>query len=177
MEDRITPLLPREIMELIAEYLPIKERFTLAVNLRLIYIRDKCIPWLQYATMDHASRKGQVDLLTWWKNSSLECKWSFDAMHWASWGGHVSVLEWWKNSELECKWSHVAMDWASFMGHISVLEWWKNSGLKCKWSRFAMDWACNTQVVEWWKNNEAELSRNENLYYPRSDPYIGLLNT
>jgi hypothetical protein len=51
--------------------------------------------------MDWASQYGHVEVLEWWKNSGLECKWSDAAMDGAS--RDVEVLEWWKNSGLEWK--------------------------------------------------------------------------
>ena len=174
MEDRRTPLLPIELVELIVLCLPLEQRFYVAVHLRLLSVRNACIPLLPYASMDCASYKGQVDLLTWWKNSSLECKWSSFAINWASERGHVHVLEWWKNSGLQCRWTEQAMDWALHEGRVHVLEWWKNSGLECKYqASHVMNIASSqghVEVLEWWKNSgfECQWSGWKNIIRNRS---------
>jgi len=40
----------------------------------------------------------------------------------------VNILEWWKNSGLEIKYTYYAMHRASFCGYIEILEWWRISG-------------------------------------------------
>src|ERR1051326_2035265 len=82
--------------------------------------------------MDGASGESHVEMLQWWKDSSLELRWSHLAMDWSSRNGHVEVLQWWKDSSLELKWSGFAMDRASEEGHVEILQWWKESGLLAK---------------------------------------------
>ncbi|KAI8920307.1 hypothetical protein DFJ77DRAFT_507695 [Powellomyces hirtus] len=71
-----------------------------------------------------ASKKGQIELLEWWKESGLELEYSRGAMDDANWGGKVAVtaLEWWKASGLELKYTDKGASWG---GQVTALKWWK----------------------------------------------------
>src|SRR5690349_19355389 len=96
--------------------------FKIAVAFRRTFVRDACIPSITQCSMDQASRKGRVDVLQWWKESGLECEWTYKSMDRASQNGHVDVLQWWKESGLECEWTYKSMDRASQNGHVEVLQ-------------------------------------------------------
>ena len=73
--------------------------FRLAVQFRLTWVRDQCIPLLQNCTMDYALRNGHLDVLNWWKENEIQERvWTVSAMISASGNGHVDVLDWWKDS-------------------------------------------------------------------------------
>ncbi|KAJ3294586.1 hypothetical protein HK104_003481 [Borealophlyctis nickersoniae] len=61
---------PVEILEDIFSRLPPIQCFRLAVRFRFLKLRDKMIPKIRAASMNNASRKGQIALLDWWKKDS-----------------------------------------------------------------------------------------------------------
>ncbi|KAJ3040159.1 hypothetical protein HDV00_011379 [Rhizophlyctis rosea] len=120
-------------------YSPIETSFPIGVILSVLYdfhsLRDYTIPLLPFASLDHASRKGQTELLDWWaakrEKGILDPHWSCEALDFASREGHVEVLKWWKNSFLRpLEYEHRAFVMALENGHMPVLEWRKFSGLK-----------------------------------------------
>ncbi|KAJ3021656.1 UNVERIFIED_CONTAM: hypothetical protein HDU68_009519 [Siphonaria sp. JEL0065] len=84
----------------------------------------RVLPQFEFASIDHASRKGQIELLEWWKTSGLRLRYSYRALLWASLNGHVEVLEWWMSSGLEVQWNeHVHSSLAAKFPK-EVQEWW-----------------------------------------------------
>jgi hypothetical protein len=119
------------------------KKFNLNIAYHYDYIKQVC-------------KRGNVDILEWWKNSGLKLEYDESTLDLASYGGQVKVLEWWKNSGLELKYTENALYWASRNGHAEVLEWWKNSGLELKYNICALNWASrwgHINVLEWWKNS------------------------
>ena len=151
---------PCEIIDLIIESITdTKHRYQAAVALRRLGIRDKLIPKIRFASMDFASKKGQIDLLEWWKSSGPGTYYTENAMHDASRNGHVDVLRWWKASGLELKIVD-GMESASENGHVDVLEWWKASGLELacpEWALYRATWNGHNKVLEWWEASGLEL--------------------
>ena len=179
--------IPIEIQELIIDFIQEPEqRFKIATYLRLLNIQKKTLPLLKYASIDYASRKGQIDLLNKWKNSGLELKYTDLAMNWASQNGHITVLDWWKNASttfgLELKYNDLAMELASQNGHVKVLNWWKNNGLELKYTEYAMDYASkygHVKVLNWWKTNGLtsglEFKKNNSLEYANMEMNMFLI--
>jgi hypothetical protein len=152
-------LFPYEIIDTIVLYLPPLKRLQVSIGLRRLCLRDSTIPIVSQCNMDAASRRGDVSLLDWWKNSGRECNYSTWSMDDASKYNHVTVLEWWKQSGLPCKWSHRAMDDASLNGHVSVLEWWKSSSFDIYATEWSINWASlksHIAILEWWKRSGLE---------------------
>ena len=54
------------------------------------------------------------------------------AMAWASQEGHIDVLDWWKQSGLQCKYTRAAGIHTCENGHVDFLGWWYQSGLQRK---------------------------------------------
>lgn len=159
------PRLPLEIIDKVIdkviERIPDKkEAYKAAVGLRRIYIRDKLIPRMRYATMNSASKKGQVELLDWWKTGP-ETHYTETALCDASRYGHIDVLEWWRKSGLELKaLPSVCLDMASEQGHVAVLEWWKSSGIELECPLWALSRAIQDKqlkVLQWWESSGLDL--------------------
>src|SRR6478735_6456241 len=150
------PNFPAELIEHIITFLPVKSQFRVANALRFLHIRDSCIPYLPFASMNNASKKGQIELLQWWKDSGKRCEYNDFAMDYASLNGHVHILQWWIESGLECKYSVFAMDWASQNGHVHILQWWWDKrDFELKYSNVAIDHASengHVEVLEWWED-------------------------
>ncbi|KAJ3044949.1 hypothetical protein HDV00_000233 [Rhizophlyctis rosea] len=177
----LTPLppltLPFEILEQTLHQINVKTRFHLGVILSIVYkypyIRDATIPLLKRASMDAASRKGQIDLLDWWKSylqrrpartpltptppvniTSDDIEESNDDEREESSSDHGHGWELKDGAGVGR--TDAAMDGASLNGHVSVLQWWKDSGLELKFSHAAMDGASSAghvKVLEWWVAN------------------------
>ena len=60
--------------------------------------------------VDWASQDGLVEVLEWWKDSGLEVRYSWRALHEACRGEKWEVVEWWIGSGLECKWTEWARE-------------------------------------------------------------------
>jgi hypothetical protein len=121
---------------------------------------------ITYDYIMQVCKRGNVDILEWWKNSGLKLEYDKSTLDLASSSGQVKVLEWWKNSDLKLKYTNDALDWASSNGHVEVLEWWKNSGLELKYNTCALDLASSNshvEVLEWWKNSGLELKYTVNV--------------
>ncbi|KAJ3030086.1 hypothetical protein HDV00_009108 [Rhizophlyctis rosea] len=114
----------------------ISESHDSSATITTIVFAKEFVPYLPFASIDAASRKGQVDLFNWWRaykekkgERAVNFAWTEEAMDLASEEGHVAVLDWWKGSGLPLKYTDEAMDLASEEGHVAVLDWWKGSGL------------------------------------------------
>ncbi|KAJ3041440.1 hypothetical protein HDV00_009421 [Rhizophlyctis rosea] len=157
--------LPVEILAKVLSHAELdpSTRFRIGVILAVCYnfpsIRNKAIPLLPNATMNKASAKGQVELLTWWKVREAQLgklEYTAETMDVASANGHIAVLKWWRHSGLPLKWTEEAIDGASANGHLHVLQWWSNSGLPLKYTHQAMDMAStngHVSVCQWWKRS------------------------
>jgi len=138
----------------------------LAVKYGYPDVQDLTLPHLPSASMDAASRQGQVELLDRWKTkgSKLKPTWTESAMDGASANGHVDVLRWWKGCGWGLKWSKAAIDGASTNGHVDVLSWWKISGLPLRWSTTVIDRASadgKIAILSWWRLNGREMEAAE----------------
>ena len=92
--------------------------------------------------LDGASRAGFVNVLEWWRNSSLPLKFTEAALEQASSQGHLLVLEWWKSQSTIVDDSSANADsskirlkpgksicYATQNGRADVVAWWVNSGI------------------------------------------------
>jgi hypothetical protein len=164
--------IPWEVIDLIIEAMPDpKSAYQVAVAL-MRPSRYKYLQKIPAASMDSASKKGQIDLLNWWRDSRDRHYYS-NAVIIASQNGHVDVLEWWKTNECHLnrdmpfledddelwrtgRFIEQALITASKEGHIAVLDWWKESGnekkdLSCPdWAMAYAEMYQKTKVVEWW---------------------------
>ena len=70
------------------------------------------------ASINEASRNGDIDRLNWWLASGLELQYNETAINWASGNGHIAVLDWWLASGLELRYNERAINWASEMAML-----------------------------------------------------------
>ncbi|KAJ3138239.1 hypothetical protein HDU90_001201 [Geranomyces variabilis] len=147
------PVLPVELIIRIVALLRTKQRFRVAIYLRLTPLYRTCIPRLPKMSIKNACIKGHVGLLDWWKASGLEMVYTSLDMDLASGCGRVAVLDWWKASGLELRYT-------SHRPELVDLNWWKASGLELRYTEAAMDAATGkgyVDVLEWWKNSGLEI--------------------
>ncbi|ORY38637.1 hypothetical protein BCR33DRAFT_426948 [Rhizoclosmatium globosum] len=151
----MSQMLPNELIEQIVQWLPPLHRFQLSTAFRFLVIQRQTVPFLEAATPDAASCKGQVDLLNYLKHNSLPFQYSSAAMDGASRYGHVTILQWWADLGEPLLYTKDAMNWASRNGHTQVLEWWKaqKDRYTLQYSDEAMDWAAEhnqSETIKWW---------------------------
>ncbi len=186
-----TDLLPLETWTEIAQYLDPLECFRLASHLRVRHLYRIALPRIPAASPDKASERGQIDLLQWWKDSSLSLHYTKDSIERACSLGNITVLSWWEQSGLTLRYSTRAMQYASqrsnfavwnwwcrsgldlryctrlidglsMLGNVAALEWWKNSGLELKYTTRAMDLAEGPDTLQWWRQSGLTLQFSVN---------------
>jgi hypothetical protein len=83
--------------------------------------------------LNHASGRGFVHVLDWWRRSGLPLKYDEQAFEMASAQGHVHVLEWWREAGMQDP-SIVVKPGRSLLaaaqwGQLAVMRWWEESGI------------------------------------------------
>jgi hypothetical protein len=71
-----------------------------------------------------AAENNLVNILTWWRKSSLPLKYDNYALEKATENGNKEVLHWWKENNLEFHYVKSPLDIARERGHWEVVEWW-----------------------------------------------------
>jgi hypothetical protein len=108
----------------------------------------------QDRVMDEASKRGQVRVLQWWRDSGFPCKYSKAAIHSAIVANQLDSLKWWKTSGLSVKYDEdYIVDTASMCGRLHIVQWLVcDSGWTFHYSHRIMD-ACTqltVPVFDWW---------------------------
>ncbi|KAI9322081.1 hypothetical protein DFJ73DRAFT_802997 [Zopfochytrium polystomum] len=169
--------IPSDVVALIAEFLPARERFAVATLRGLTRVQAQALALLDAASMDNASLRGLVELLEFRRRHHHLCQHLLRDQHQSDRDGDVRdegqqgrfcLLR--ESAETATahrapylaplRYSSAAMDLASWAGHVHVLEWWKTSGLELKYSTLSMDnadWNGHAHVLQWWKDSGLEL--------------------
>ncbi|KAK4127277.1 flavoprotein [Parathielavia appendiculata] len=83
--------------------------------------------------LNHASGRGFVHVLEWWRRSGLPLKYDEQAFEMASAQGHVHVLEWWRDASLQDPTITIkpgrSLLAAAQWGQLAVIRWWEESGI------------------------------------------------
>ncbi|KAK4103265.1 flavoprotein [Parathielavia hyrcaniae] len=108
--------------------------------------------------LNHASGRGFVHVLDWWRRAGLPLKYDEQALETASAQGHVHVLEWWREAALQDP--SVALKpgrsllAAAQWGQLAVMRWWDESGIPVGYQdavcKMASRWG-QVKVLDLWR--------------------------
>lgn len=169
-------VMPVDILVCILNQLDVYVRFRIAVNMRLIHVRNRCLRQMHETRPQAASANGHIELLEWWhlnEPARLTPKIIARCLINASCHGCVNVLDWLLARSIASKqpltYDERPLDMAA---NERVLDWWQASGLPLKWSTLALDraaWHDRIDILRWWKNSGLSLKSQ----YPLDNIYIG----
>lgn len=128
---------------------------------------QRCHRWrcsglpLRYSdnSLNSATNKGQIGVLEWWKNSTLDLKLG-NVLDFASMSGSTLGLDWWARSGFAGKYSRAALYHASCHGNLNVLDWWAQSGLQLVFDKDVLVGATRhgrVESLQWWEDSRLAL--------------------
>jgi hypothetical protein len=150
--------LPRELRQLLVEYLP---KYHLFVEAHLSdmapLVSAECKEKSRELLCNYAARNGCLSLLQWARLNS--CCWEAWTCFCAASGGHLAVLQWARQNA--CPWDESTCTGAAAGGHLAVLRWSRQNG--CPWN----GWTCANAaaggylaVLQWLRQNGCPWNRD-----------------
>jgi hypothetical protein len=146
-------LLPRELREMLVEFLPCTQLFVQSQLHELASLKRVCMyaPESRGVLCECAARDGNLSLLQWARRQGCPC--GIAACAAAAHGGQLDVLRW--LHENDCPWNAETCYEAARGGHITVLQYLRENG--CTWNKFTCGIAArygHLAVLQWLRAND-----------------------
>ncbi|KAI8799740.1 hypothetical protein BJ742DRAFT_117156 [Cladochytrium replicatum] len=142
--------------------------FRLATLFRHSCLQSRLLPYIRNSSIDEASSRGDIELLSFWRDTALPhlgslvefhdraFLWTANAVDDASFLGRLDVLKWWKasaDSGTLPAWGAVPIDGRSLphFGQIAIDDYDARSHRRVLcWSEKALNMCSNVEVLNWW---------------------------